>query len=646
MERYRALLLANWEYQKMDPLKGPKTDLERVRKALTSPDYGLFKNEDIDEASNLSTGQLATKIEDFFKSAEKDDTLLIYYSGHGGLRGDLSLALCGVETVSIDATAFDTHQLPDWIKNKGRARPTMLLLDCCFAGQAGTAKGALTLSASKPIEGVFTLGSSGMTTSPDAAVDDTPSPFTDALARVLCDPAVPVNDPRYLTGFDAFNALCKALPEQPHWGGHGNSDFRMAKRTGPIEARPLDGWRDDVVVDEVTVEFSPAGVGGSWCEPGEVHPYGRFDEHRQWAIHRLTHLIDGVLGREDLDVAGLAAVRAAWDCIGVNLFETALPIEVRNRILTSSEKNTRVLKLRLSFGEGAEDFAALPWEYLRTTHGEANDDGPPALGRRTDIIVERQGARPSSAEENSGLRALVVNGYRTGPVATGERIREQLQPLHQDWVTYLGHGAGAATWINVLKALGGLRSRYLVLVAPLKREAHSTNAKNVSIGFARGAQATPDWHQAKDFFRVLDDNALTFRAVLIMTYASGPGSDSYRAGLELCSQLAGKGRGPVAFVCHQPPYQSYLADEPDAEVFPELLIRALESGKPLDLAFLWARNRVIQTAGGEAADNFGIPLLFAAPPENQAASVAATGVNLNRRPEVSAPPPVGAARSS
>src|SRR5688500_10541451 len=100
--RYRALLLANWEYKTLDRLNGPSNDVQVMLDALTDPDYGLFSVENVEVAPyNLKWAEIGKTIEGFLKKSDKDDYLLIYYSGHGGLRYDKFLALCGVDTDSF-----------------------------------------------------------------------------------------------------------------------------------------------------------------------------------------------------------------------------------------------------------------------------------------------------------------------------------------------------------------------------------------------------------------------------------------------------------------------------------------------------------------------------------------------------------------
>lgn len=622
MPRYRALLLANWKYKKpyFTPLRGPQNDIRVIRDALTDPDVGLFKAADVEQADNLKSGPLGKRIAEFLKSVQPGDNLLIYYSGHGGLRGvDQYLALCGTDTTNVDAEAFDTHQLPLWIQQMGRAAPTILVLDCCFAGQSGTVKSAGLQLADKnvPTEGMFTLASSGMNTSPDSKEPDQPSPFTAALAAIIRDTNIPGSEPGVLTCFDAFNALRLALRDsQPHWGGTGQSAFPIAIRPVESQIDDLPGWRE-THTETIDVEFSAAGVCGAWTNRKPV-PYPLFDKNRQWAVHRLTQLIDGVVSRSD-SAESFAAVRDAWRCVGVSLFETVLPGELRDRI-TKAPAPDVVLKIRFLFNDDCADLARLPWERLQ----EPGYEQQVALGLRDRVMFERYAApfQFSSAP----LKALVVNGYRGDLAAPGDRIGRKLQRrFTNDQVNYLGPGGTAATFRNLINHISGVGSEYLVLVVPLIRESRSKDASKIEIGFASPTTDSPDWRPAPELLKLLADNNKVFKATVLVTFAANPGRDTYRAGLELASKLARDARGPIAYLCHEMPYKEYLDGDPGADVFPDLFLGALSRDKAMDSAFTWARDTIVQAAGTNTTPSFGTPHLFA-PPEAAGSAAAVSGL--------------------
>src|ERR1043166_4166981 len=268
--RYRALVLANWEYSKLQPLKGPKNDHGVLFDALTHPQFGLFKDA-VTVKTNLRSSELGDAIFEFLKESLKEDYLLIYYSGHGGLRGDNMLQLCGGGTSNVQTSAFDTPLLPRWIKEEGRDRPTIMVLDCCFAGQVGTTS---TKAASAPVlsdanlpgdNGLLVLTSGGRTPSPDAEKDDEPSPYTRALADILVDSDIAADDTDgFLTGMGVHQVLGEKLRDlKPRWkGGGGSSPFRLARRPRPLTSNELIGWPNDLEVETLDVKFGGGGGRG------------------------------------------------------------------------------------------------------------------------------------------------------------------------------------------------------------------------------------------------------------------------------------------------------------------------------------------------------------------------------------------------
>src|SRR5438309_9416699 len=100
--RARALLIANWDYQKDDKfkkLKSPEQGLTAVRGAITHLEFGAFRGEGAVFAhSNLANGPLEAEVEKFLEAVDpgQQDYLLIYYAGHGALQVGGNLALCGI----------------------------------------------------------------------------------------------------------------------------------------------------------------------------------------------------------------------------------------------------------------------------------------------------------------------------------------------------------------------------------------------------------------------------------------------------------------------------------------------------------------------------------------------------------------------
>jgi hypothetical protein len=84
---------------------------------------------------------ITTAMEAFFRSADRDDQLLLYYSGHGfpDINGNLYLCACDTTTSSLVATGISDGEI-NAIINLSAARTVIVILDCCYSGAF---KGAL-----------------------------------------------------------------------------------------------------------------------------------------------------------------------------------------------------------------------------------------------------------------------------------------------------------------------------------------------------------------------------------------------------------------------------------------------------------------------------------------------------------------------
>ena len=131
----RALIIATGEYEdpKLARLRAPAADADRLAAVLGNPEIGSFQ---VEVAQDEDERSLRMRLSRFFKDRRPDDLLLVHVSCHGikDDRGHLYLAARDTEIDVPDATALSADWLNDRITYT-RARATLLLLDCCFAGR-------------------------------------------------------------------------------------------------------------------------------------------------------------------------------------------------------------------------------------------------------------------------------------------------------------------------------------------------------------------------------------------------------------------------------------------------------------------------------------------------------------------------------
>lgn len=131
----RALIIATGEYEdpKLARLRAPAADAERLARVLRNPDIGGFEVEVAHDEDGRSLGRRLT---DFFRKRQPDDLVLVHISCHGikDDRGRLYLAARDTEIDYPDTTGVSSDWLND-VMTRTRARRSLLLLDCCFAGR-------------------------------------------------------------------------------------------------------------------------------------------------------------------------------------------------------------------------------------------------------------------------------------------------------------------------------------------------------------------------------------------------------------------------------------------------------------------------------------------------------------------------------
>lgn len=132
-----ALVIGVSEYshdRSIGNLPAARTDLNIISKVLR--EQGEFQ---VTSLPDPDQKQLMRALEDHFNHRDVNDTVLVYFSGHGltdDSRDRLYLAATDTHSSRLDSSAVEAAFLQRMARET-KARTKMLFLDCCFAGMAG-----------------------------------------------------------------------------------------------------------------------------------------------------------------------------------------------------------------------------------------------------------------------------------------------------------------------------------------------------------------------------------------------------------------------------------------------------------------------------------------------------------------------------
>lgn len=135
-ENRYAILIASSRFPKaenLQPLAGPENDVAQIQEILTSSDHGNFGK--VIALKNRPHHQVLRKINEILNGAERDDMILLYYSGHGKLDagGQLHLATVNTEMAALETTSIPLVTIQRLFANSAVTK-TALILDCCYSG--------------------------------------------------------------------------------------------------------------------------------------------------------------------------------------------------------------------------------------------------------------------------------------------------------------------------------------------------------------------------------------------------------------------------------------------------------------------------------------------------------------------------------
>lgn len=285
---YRALLIGVYDYAAdsgFSRLKGPRNDVHALYRVLRDPTVGLFTVKE--PLFNPSTGQLRINVEKFLDTADHDDNLLIYYSGHGEIsRKNQRLCLTSAEgdLDALDGSSLAFDELFEWIIDSP-ARSVTVILDCCRSGvslKGGVPDLARYFEATEDAQPrqkmvCVVTAAAGYESVPDAESEGELSPFTARLVTALTESAA-AND----MGLVSIAQVIAAMNDVPgdtrrfaHAWGTYNDD-------GPYLARRADHARH--ALKEAGLKHMELRRAGA------AHYHGR-------TVHIPVHQVDQIVGR-------------------------------------------------------------------------------------------------------------------------------------------------------------------------------------------------------------------------------------------------------------------------------------------------------------------------------------------------------------
>jgi len=134
-----AILIANDTFP-MEPslvaLKFTQNDVNELAAVLEQPEICGFA---VKKFINETSTTILAGLERLSGELDVEDTLLLYYAGHGVIRknGKLYLAANNTEQSTLGSSAISAEQALEYMR-ESRAQKRVLILDCCHSGAIGS----------------------------------------------------------------------------------------------------------------------------------------------------------------------------------------------------------------------------------------------------------------------------------------------------------------------------------------------------------------------------------------------------------------------------------------------------------------------------------------------------------------------------
>jgi len=137
MTEKHALLIGNWDYEadNIPNLTKPRRNIADFEKVLIDPKICEFSPDHVKTLGDHPKTSVEKAIARFFSGKNRNDFLLLYFTGHGfrDPRGELYLGVQDTEEDLLGASAVSAAFITREIGNC-RAKNQVIILDCCFSG--------------------------------------------------------------------------------------------------------------------------------------------------------------------------------------------------------------------------------------------------------------------------------------------------------------------------------------------------------------------------------------------------------------------------------------------------------------------------------------------------------------------------------
>ncbi|MDF2388416.1 ABC transporter substrate-binding protein [Nostoc ellipsosporum NOK] len=129
-----ALLIGVSEYEPgLIPLPAAINDVEAMQEVLQHPEIGGF--DEVKVLVNPQRQEMEEAVETLFGGRQRDDLVLLFFSGHGikDEEGNLYFATQNTRKTLLKSTTVRARFVHD-VMNNSRSKREVVILDCCFSG--------------------------------------------------------------------------------------------------------------------------------------------------------------------------------------------------------------------------------------------------------------------------------------------------------------------------------------------------------------------------------------------------------------------------------------------------------------------------------------------------------------------------------